>query len=147
MKRQYGFTLLELVTIIVLLGVLSTFVAVRSGSDFTAVGDAEELLQAIRYTQERAMQHTGDGESYQITLNGSGYSLTPTIAAIYADSLDGVLQGSTISPTGSIQFDGRGLPSCSGGLACAVSPQNIQVSANGESVSLTLEPYTGTLRR
>ena len=145
MKRQYGFTLLELVTIIVLLGVLSTFVAVRSGSDFTAVGDAEELLQAIRYTQERAMQHTGDGENYQITLNGSDYSLTPAVAAIYAGSLDGVLQGS--SPTGTIQFDGRGLPSCSGGLACAGSPQNILVSANGESASLTLEPYTGTLRR
>ena len=147
MKRLRGFTLLELVTIIVLLGVVSTFVAVRSGSDFTALRDAEELIQAIRYTQERAMHHTGDGLSYQITLSGSGYSFSPAAAAIYADSLDGALQGGSISPSGTIQFDGRGLPSCSAGLVCASSSESIVVSASGESVNLTLEPYTGTIRR
>ena len=147
MKRLRGFTLLELVMIIVLLGIVSTFVAVRSGGDFTAVGDAEELLQAIRYTQGRAMQHTGDGLSYQITFNGTGYTLSPAVAGIYGDSLDGVLEGSSINPTGTLQFDGRGLPSCSAGLACAGSPQNIVVSASGDSVILILEPYTGYVRR
>lgn len=146
MKSLRGFTLLELVTIIVLLGIVSTFVAVRSGSDFTAMRDAEELLQAIRYTQERAMHHTGDG-NYQVTLNSTGYSFSQAAAAIYADSLDGVLEGSSISPTGSIQFDGRGRPSCSAGLICAGSTQNILVSANGDSVTLTLQPYTGYVRR
>ena len=147
MNAQRGFTLLELITIIVLLGVLSTFVMVRSGSDFTAIGDTEELVQAIRYTQQRAMRHTGDGQSYRITLNASSYQLTPTAAARYADSLDGVLQGGSIQPTGTIRFDGRGQPSCSAGLDCANLSQTIQVSANGERASLTLEPYTGAVRR
>lgn len=93
------------------------------------------------------MHHTGDGLSYQITLNSSGYSFSPAAAAIYAESLDGVLQGSNISPTGTIQFDGRGLPSCSAGLVCTGSTENIVVSASGENVTLTLEPYTGYVRR
>ncbi len=147
MKRLHGFTLLELVMTIVLLGIVSTFVAVRSGSDFTAVGDAEELVQAIRYTQERAMQHSGDGLSYQIALNGTGYTLSPAVASLYGESLDGVLEGSGISPTGVIGFNGRGLPTCSAGLACAGSTQSIVVSASGDSVSLILEPYTGYLRQ
>lgn len=147
MNRQCGFTLLELVSVIVLLGIVSTVVMVRSGSDFTAVSDAEELIQAIRYTQERAMHHTGDGLSYQITLNATGYSFSPLAAAIYSDSLDGVLQGSSISPTGSIRFDGRGMPSCSAGLACTGSAENILLSASGDSATLTLEPYTGYIRR
>ncbi|MDJ0807174.1 MAG: type II secretion system protein [Gammaproteobacteria bacterium] len=147
MMRQAGFTLLELVTIIVLVGVVSTFAALRSGSDFTALGDAEELIQAIRYTQERAMHHTGDGSNYRITLSAAGYSLTPAATSVYRDSLDGVLRGSSINPTGSIQFDGLGLPSCSGGLDCAGSSESIQVSAQGETTSLTLEPYTGFVRR
>ena len=93
------------------------------------------------------MTHTGDGLSYQILLQGSAYSLSPPAAAIYADSLDGVLEGSSVSPTGSIQFDGRGLPSCSAGLSCASSSQTILISASGDGVSLTLEPYTGYVRR
>jgi type II secretory pathway pseudopilin PulG len=141
------FTLQELVVIILLLGIVSTFVIGRSGSDFKALQDAEELLQAIRYTQERAMQHTGDGESYQVTVNSSGYGLDPAAAPSYAGTFDGVLEGSSINPTGTIAFDGRGRPLCSGGLSCATAPQGLSVSASGETVVVTLQPYTGYVRR
>lgn len=147
MKSSLGFTLLELVSIIVLLGIVSTFIVVRSGSDFTALQDAEELIQAIRYTQERAMQHTGDGKSYQIILSSDGYRFSPPAASIYAGNLDGLLRGSRINPTGSIRFNGRGMPVCSGGLLCDDSVQSIALSANGDTNTLLLEPYTGTVRR
>jgi prepilin-type N-terminal cleavage/methylation domain-containing protein len=147
MNRCAGFSLLELVTVMLLLGIASTFVIGRAGSDFKAVRDAEELIQAIRYTQERAMHHTGDGQNYRITLGATGYSLSPAAAPLYADNLDGLLEGGSLSPTGVIAFDGRGLPSCSGGLACAAAAQNILVSAGGDSVSLTLQPYTGMVNR
>ena len=147
MRLMQGFTLLELVTIILLLGIVATFVTGRTGSDFKAVRDAEELLQAIRYTQERAMQHTGDGQNYQISINATGYTLLPVAAALYADSLDGLLEGSSISPTGVIDFDGRGRPVCSAGLSCTSTTENIVISASGDSVTVTLQPYTGYVSR
>jgi type II secretory pathway pseudopilin PulG len=147
MRRDSGFTLMELVTIIILLGIVTTFVAVRTGSDFRAVGDAEELIQAIRHTQERAMHNTGDGQAYAIVISGSGYQLNPAPAGRYADALDGVLEGSSITPTGAIVFDGRGTPLCGGGLSCTGASQSIALTASGETVTLVLEPYTGYVRR
>jgi MSHA pilin protein MshC len=147
MKRESGFTLLELVTVIVLLGIVSIFVAARSGSDFRALGDAEELILAIRYIQEQAMHHSGDDQSYSIVLNDAGYQLSPAAAGGYAGSLDGALEGSGINPTGTITFDGWGVPVCSGALSCADASEQITLSAGDESVTLVLEPYTGYVRR
>jgi MSHA pilin protein MshC len=141
-----GFTLLELVTIILLLGIVTVFVLGRSGGDFKAVGAADELLQAIRYTQQRAMQHTGDAETDQITVGSSGYRLSPVPDPAYADTLDGSLEAS-VSPNGVIAFDGRGSPLCSAGLNCANTPQQFNVSAAGETVVVTLQPYTGYVSR
>ena len=147
MKACGGFSLVELVMVLLLLGIASTFVLGRAGGDFKAVRDAEELIQAIRYTQERAMRRTGDGLSYRISLGASGYVFTPAASPLYAVSLDGVLEGSALSPSGSIAFDGRGRPSCSGGLACSGSAQTILVSSGGKTVTLTLQPHTGMLGR
>ena len=147
MRSFQGYTVMELVFVILLLGILSFYVFGRVGSDFKALGDAQELLQAIRYTQERAMQHTGDGVSYQVSIGSTGYQLLPAAASRYADTLDGVLQGALVSPTGVIAFDGRGVPACSAGLNCASATQNLNVSASGETLVLTLQPYTGYVSR
>jgi type II secretory pathway pseudopilin PulG len=141
-----GFTLLELVTIILLLGIVTVYVLGRAGGSFKAVAETEELLQAIRLTQERAMHHTGDGQPYQITIGGGGYSLSFTPAAMYAETLDGSLEAS-VSPTGVIAFDGRGAPLCSAGLDCAASRQQFHVTAAGKTEVLTLQPYTGYVSR
>jgi MSHA pilin protein MshC len=146
MNASRGFTLLELVTIMLLLGIVSVFVLGRAGSDFKADEAAQELLQAIRYTQQRAMQHTGDGVTYQITIGSTGYRLSPSAAAVYTETLDGALQGS-VGPTGVIAFDGRGAPLCSAGLDCASTPQAFHVSASGATEVVTLQPYTGYVSR
>jgi hypothetical protein len=53
----------------------------------------------------------------------------------------------SVSPNGVIAFDGRGSPLCSAGLNCANTPQQFNVSAAGETVVVTLQPYTGYVSR
>ena len=66
MKNARGFTLIELVTVIILLGILA--VAVLPKFDGTASYEAHthraQLISALRLTQQRAMQQTDTGDGY-----------------------------------------------------------------------------------
>jgi len=71
-KNQTGFTIIELITVIILIGILA--VAVLPKFDGTASYEAHshraQLISALRLTQQRAMQQTrpdmdlGTGNSY-----------------------------------------------------------------------------------
>lgn len=64
MKTQHGFTLVELITVIILIGILA--VAVLPKFDGTASYEAHthraQLISALRLTQQRAMQQTDDDD-------------------------------------------------------------------------------------
>lgn len=65
-KHQVGFTLVELVTVIILIGILA--VAVLPKFDGTASYEAHshraQLISALRLTQQRAMQQTDNSDNY-----------------------------------------------------------------------------------
>jgi len=66
MKSQRGFTLVELITVIILIGILA--VNVLPKFDGTASYEAHthraQLISALRLTQQRAMQQTDNNDNY-----------------------------------------------------------------------------------
>lgn len=72
--NDQGFTLIELVTVIVLLGTLSVYVAPRifDLNIFKERGFFDETQSALRYAQKLAV---ASGCTVQVSLTSSGYSL------------------------------------------------------------------------
>lgn len=145
---QLGFTMVELIMVIVIIGVLAVFAAPRfNATDFNARGFHDETLAILRYAQKSAIAQrrpvcvTFTGNSATLTVDADRNAATgtggcelnligprgDTPGTITARS--GVTYGSTPA---AFNFDGLGQPSVS---------QAIQVA--GAGYSITVEPGTG----
>jgi MSHA pilin protein MshC len=147
-----GYTLIELVIVMVVLGVLAAVAGPRffTQQTFSDRGYADELGAALRATQKAAVI---SGCAARLTIGASSYAAAQQAAAgnscDQADTSwstaivgpDGAaLQGSapsgtTASPTGVFQFDGRGRLSVSPATTIAVGGR-----------SITIEPGTGFIQ-
>jgi len=74
MKKQRGFTIVELILVIVIIGILAAVVGPRFfiKSNFDERFYFEEVLSSVRYAQKLAV---ASGCLVRVTVNGSGYSL------------------------------------------------------------------------
>lgn len=75
LSRQRGFTLIELIMVIVMLGVLAIFAAPRmlNTGDFKARGFHDETLSLLRYAQKTAIAQR---RTVCVALNTTGITLT-----------------------------------------------------------------------
>jgi len=144
-KQQTGFTLIELIMVIVIMAALSVLAFSKfNRNSFDVAAAAGELVQAIRYTQEKSMSHSG-ASNYQIAISGTGYSVTRGGTAI-THPLTGVTGYTrtwpdiTLDTTATIIFDAWGNPS---GLG---APLTITLSKGSDSDSVTVENITGFAR-
>jgi MSHA pilin protein MshC len=66
MKLNRGFTLIELITVIILLGILAVAVLPKfdGTSSYEAHTHRAQLISALRLTQQRAMQQTDTADGY-----------------------------------------------------------------------------------
>jgi MSHA pilin protein MshC len=69
-NRQSGFTLLETVVVIILIGILAVSASSRFiGTDsFDAFAFRSQLIASLRLSQQRAMQHTSGSQCHQYLL-------------------------------------------------------------------------------
>ncbi|WP_217512491.1 type II secretion system protein [Vibrio metschnikovii] len=121
LSRTLGFTLVELIVVILLLGILSAYAASRySGtSSVAALTTQQEILASLRLTQNRAMQRTGFCNRWLVTANQTGQvkPLQPETPEICSSELANDVSlvtapsGVTLSlstPNGYLDFDSLG---------------------------------------
>jgi Tfp pilus assembly protein FimT len=158
-KKEAGFTLVELVLIIVILGILAVF-AVPRMADTTAAkaaAAARKLQSDIAYAQELAMTRN---VRYRVYVNAApapaaGYAVTDSAGNPAPDPAGGNLSvtlnsgsyaGITISGgfSGSfIEFNTLGVPYNSGGAPLgAASTLTVNANAAPER-TVTIQPQTG----
>jgi len=143
-KRQQGFTLVELIMVIIIMGALSAVAISKfNRSSFDVVAAAGELVQAIRYAQDKSMSHSG-ATNFQIDITASGYSVTQGGAAIPhpvtgAANYSKTWSDISLDTTATIVFDAYGDP----GLG---APLTITLSKGADSAAVTVEDVTGFTR-
>lgn len=151
--HQRGFTLIELVMVIVLLGVLAVFAAPRifNSNDFNARGFHDETLAFLRYAQKTAIAQR---RTVCVTFSGTTGASLGIASAPATSTCNIALRGPKGDSPGTItakagvaysgvptsfNFDGLGQPVNAAGVV--VATQIIQVSNAAKAI--TVETVTG----
>jgi len=145
-----GFTLIEIICVIVILGIMATAISSRSTSMGVILPTrVEEVRSALRAMQLRAIKENNIewGVSASSTaywaFNGTDPTVTTAQVPLLNESTVQVslaAKGMTITPF-TWYFDRNGVPyNASGKLA---APDTITITADGQSQTLTLTPITG----
>ncbi|MDP2716752.1 prepilin-type N-terminal cleavage/methylation domain-containing protein [Rheinheimera sp.] len=134
-----GYTLIELIVVIVVLAVLSVSIAPRF---FTTAGTSEylyqdQLLNLLRRVQIQAMQCTDcitpavNVSAASVLIGAATCNDADTSAVVCVAARDAV----TLAPAGTISFDNLGRPACSAG-SCTITLQgqttlNVCIASEG----------------
>lgn len=142
MNKQDGFTLIELIIMITLLGILSVGVMIMMPSQqrLEADGFASVFLQDLRLTQVLSMS---ENNSYQLVVGANSYQIfladgvtpfnhpqTSTSPIVYPS-------GVTVTPANTVIFDAMGSPA---------SPASFSVAGGGSSTTITVTAQTGLIQ-
>lgn len=138
-RYHQGFTLVELVVVILILGILSINVGSRflSGSAFADRKVADELVEAIRYAQHVAMSRGGN---IQIVTTATNYTVKETGSATIlrnpngSEKYDVTIPGNSSLSAKTISFNGLGQPSPIAGDSITVgNPAVFTITIEGET--------------
>lgn len=154
--RFYGFSLIELVTVFVLLAIVAVFAAPRlfTTQSITLPATTAQLAASIRYAQSLAMSR---GQRYRVNFTANSYQIT--------DMLGGTVQPATattgtapvsVVPTvlsgynppltlNYVAFDTKGVPYTSATAALA-SAATITLTSGSDTSTITIAPETGRVK-
>lgn len=153
MLKQKGFTLIELICVIIVLGVLSVNAFIQwPGTAINSGAEAQQVANDIRYTQSLSMSKGNrysfvivSSTTYQIR-NSSGTAVTNTMGGTTTTLNTGLSFGTlTNLPDSLVAFDGNGNPySTTGSPGTALtSTASIPISGGGITRTITIAPSTG----
>ena len=158
MHKENGFSLIELVMVIVLLGILASYALVRAPNQQGLVLSAQSdlFIQHLRHTQALAMQW---GRALRVSVNATGYSVSCVVAtpsqapcdqATVIDPATGIAfdisleAGLSLSVAGStLDFDSLGRPLVAGAVTTADSQW--QLSGGGVTRTITVSGISGRI--
>ena len=136
-----GFTLVELVTVIVLLGIVTAVITPRfiSRDSFADYAVRDQIIAAARIAQQRAMYDHSVNACYRLEIdsgvitaqsfNGSGYdNIGPTEAWVNGIAIEGASVANT-----RVYFDGLGSPLDGSVANCAGSTAQAEITISGPS--------------
>jgi len=153
--RSSGFTLIEIIAVLVLIAILAIYAGNRLGRNNKAQVEAEALKAALRYAQSRAM---ADVYTWGVAFTSSGYTLVennPNVNALLPGQgsasrnvPNGVTLSWSIAANNTIYFDWRGRPvttaiTTPGGNATAAAVNQTVSVTESQAVTVTVVPYTG----
>ena len=142
LKNRNGFTLIELVIVIILLGIIAAVAIPKINTDAGQVPPAADIVASdIQYTQMYAMTNN-TSSCITLATNTATYNYAGTYAAGACTggatrNLASVGANVTISAGQTIAFNSLGEPY---GLAAAAT---ITVASGGNTKNITVSPYTG----
>lgn len=157
-NRASGFTLIELIVVIVLIGALAYFAMPRVAiAPLSLRAQAEQLASDVRYVQALSMTqgqrhclNIDGADSYRIRNNNCSTTMahpaTGTTASIVLANAS--LSTTNLSVANTLEFDGRGrpttvssAPSCN--FALTTCGGVITLAAGGETRAVRVSPETG----
>lgn len=156
MKKWHGFTLMELLIVLVLVGILSGYVVLKTNDADSLLlqGYANRFAQHIKHAQMLAMSW---GRPLTITVSSTGYQVscssasaaspcnsTPVIDPATGQGFIVSLSDSvSLLDTGTIEFDPLGRPLQSGSLSAVASQW--RVVKGSFQVTVKVNPISGSV--
>lgn len=156
-RKQAGFTIVELVLVLLLVGILTVAAFARlPESSLNLAAQADQLLADIRYVQSLSMI---GGQRYCINLTATTYRITntacaTTIAHPATGTATSITLGRSITmawtnlPNNYAQFDGKGQPYVDAAANTLLAAESvITLSKDGQSTTVRITPETGRAYR
>ncbi|MCS6239344.1 prepilin-type N-terminal cleavage/methylation domain-containing protein [Shewanella baltica] len=151
MSKQAGFTLVELVTTIILISILAVVVLPRlfTQSSYSAYSLRNEFISELRQVQQKALNNTD--RCFRVTVSGTGYQVSQFSARngaacsgtalspnpLYSQAFQGSAQlvlVSTNSSNFSLDFNINGRPSlaCNGPCINVIANDTVMINVSSE---------------
>jgi MSHA pilin protein MshC len=151
MEKKSGFTLIELIVVIVIMTIISAYAVARwPGVNINLNAQAQQLANQIRYTQSQAF---ANNIQYRINLTSTSYSITdingnavidPVTGANTTSMSSGITASFANLPNNLIAFDANGIPyTNSTATTVLASVAVITLSQGGVSRTVSISPQTG----